>query len=86
VVIVVYAKPRASRSKVLGVKNGALEVALAAPPVEGEANDELLKVLAAALNVPRRSVRLIHGQSGRNKRVEIDGVTLAGVAKALEAS
>jgi uncharacterized protein (TIGR00251 family) len=81
----VRAQPRASRSEVVGEHGGALRVRLAAPPVEGEANAELVKCLAKWLGVPRRTIRLVAGETGRNKVVEVAGVepelifrTLAG--------
>jgi uncharacterized protein (TIGR00251 family) len=82
----IWAKPRASRSSVLGEKDGALVVALAAPPVDGAANEELLKLLARTFEVPRRAITLVSGQKGRHKRVEIAGLTLEGVAAAVNRS
>lgn len=71
----VHAKPRASKSRVLGVRSGALDVAVAAPPVEGEANAELLRTLARHLGVPARAVRIVSGAGSRQKLVEVLGVT-----------
>ncbi len=70
----VLARPRASRSKVLGVKDGALRVAIAAPPVDGEANAELARVLAQVLGVRARDVTVVAGQSGKRKIVEVRGI------------
>jgi uncharacterized protein (TIGR00251 family) len=75
----VWAKPRASKSRVLGVREGRLEVALAAPPVDGEANEELVRLLADHFGVPRRNVELTAGQAGRTKRVRIAGLDEAAV-------
>ena len=71
VVIRVRAKPRASQSRVVGVTDGALHVAIAAPPVDGAANDELVRVLAAHFGLPRRCVTLISGESSRHKRIRV---------------
>jgi uncharacterized protein (TIGR00251 family) len=71
----VRAKPRASKSKVLGVREGVLDVSLAAPPVEGEANRELIETLAGALGVPRRDVSIVRGEGSRSKLLEVRGVT-----------
>ncbi len=73
----VRARPRASRSKIIGVKEGALNVALAAPPVDGEANAELGRVLAAALGVALREVIIVGGQTGKRKIVEVRGIDAA---------
>ena len=51
-----------------------LTVRVAAPPVEGAANQALLRLLAAELDVPRRDVRLVAGAGGRSKLVVVDGV------------
>jgi uncharacterized protein (TIGR00251 family) len=75
----IWAKPRASKSRVVGIREGRLEVALAAPPVDGEANRELLRTLADHFGVARRSVELTSGESGRNKRVRITGIDEAAV-------
>jgi uncharacterized protein len=77
--LTIRAKPRASRSAVLGVRSANqrafLEVRLAAPPVEGAANAELLDVLAQALRIPRRDLELTRGAAGRMKRVRISGLS-----------
>jgi uncharacterized protein len=82
-VLEVLAQPRASRSRVAGEHDGRLKIQLAAPPVEGEANEALLAFLAAALGVRRADVALLAGESGRRKRVRITGITAATAAAAL---
>ena len=72
----VRAKPSAKKNAIVGVREGALEVRVAAPPVDGAANNELIEFLAETLGVPRRGVRLVHGASSRMKRVEVDGLTV----------
>jgi uncharacterized protein (TIGR00251 family) len=71
VTLSVLAKPRASRSVVRGEREGALEVAVAAPPVDGEANDELVRFLARALGLARRDVTITSGETARHKRVHL---------------
>jgi uncharacterized protein YggU (UPF0235/DUF167 family) len=66
--------PRAGSDQVDGVVDGVLRVRVAAPAVEGAANQSLLRLLAAELGVGRRSVRLVAGAAGRQKLVVIDGV------------
>jgi uncharacterized protein (TIGR00251 family) len=72
----VHAKPRAKRTSIVGVRahDGALEVALAAPPVDGAANAELLGALAAALGVTRGSVQIVRGEGSRTKLVAVRGI------------
>ena len=67
----VRVKPRASRSRVLGVRSGELEVAVAAPPVDGAANEELVRVLAEHFDVAKSAIAIARGQSGRSKIVRI---------------
>ena len=78
----VRAKPRSSRSEVLGIRaaspdspDAVLEVRLAAQPVQGAANAELVALLARALRIPPRDVALVRGASGRRKRVRIEGLS-----------
>lgn len=73
----VHARPRSKRSRIEGVREGALDVALHAVPEKGAANDELVEVLSDALDVPKRSVRLVRGESSRQKMVAIVGISTA---------
>lgn len=76
-VLAVRVKPRASRDAIEGEREGALVVRLTAPPVEGEANAALQRVLGRALDVPPSAVRLLSGATGRRKRVLVSGVSAA---------
>ncbi len=71
----VRVQPRASRSEITGEWEGALRVRLMAPPVDDRANEELVRLLAARLNAPLAAVKIVRGQSGRSKLVEVQGVT-----------
>ncbi len=75
----VRVQPRASRNAIEGIRNGALRIRLTAPPVEGEANEALVRLLAARLDVPKSAVRIVSGERGRTKRVAVRGVTAAQV-------
>ncbi len=77
--------PRAGRTGAAGTRGDALLVRLAAPPVEGAANDALVAYLARAFDRPKRDVRIVSGQSSRDKRIAIDGVTEDTVARGLSA-
>ncbi len=81
-------QPRASQNRIVGRHGDVLKVQVHAPPVEGAANAALIELLAAALAVPRRAVRIIRGATSRTKLIEVDldGVTAAfRLEKALEA-
>lgn len=83
VILTVRVKPRASRSRVLGIREGALEVAVAAPPVDGAANVELLRTLADHFGLPRSQVRILSGEAGKRKRVRLSGTRLEQIAARL---
>jgi uncharacterized protein len=70
----VHVQPRASRSEVCGVHGDALKVRLAAPPVDGAANDALVALLADELAIARRAIRIVAGGSSRSKTVEVEGI------------
>jgi len=76
-------QPRASRTEVAGPHGGALRIRLAAPPVDGEANAELVAFLARRLRVPKAAVTIVRGKSGRRKVVEVAGVSAGDAAAAL---
>jgi uncharacterized protein (TIGR00251 family) len=63
--------PRASKSEIVGLLDGALKVRIAAPPVDGAANAELVKLLAKAFGVSKGNVKIVSGDTSKNKRVSI---------------
>lgn len=67
--------PRARRSAVTGRLGDAWKLDLTAPPVEGKANEECVRLLAELVGVPRAQVRIVAGLTSRTKVVEIEGVT-----------
>jgi len=67
-------QPRAARSRLQGLHDGRLKVQLAAPPVDGEANEALLRLMATLLERPKGSVRLVRGETSRRKTVRVNGV------------
>lgn len=69
----VHVQPRAKRTEVTGMHGAAVKIRLAAPPVDGAANDSLRRYLAERLCVPRAAVRVVAGLSSRDKVVEVDG-------------
>ena len=69
--LTLHVQPGASRTEVTGTHGDALKVRLAAPPVDGKANAELLRFLAEVFGVPRRNVTLLRGELSRAKVVRI---------------
>lgn len=75
----IHAKPRAKKSRIVGVcPDGSLEVALMAPPVDGAANEELVRVLSKVLEIPKRDVEILRGETAHKKLV---GIQIAGSAR-----
>jgi hypothetical protein len=82
--IAVQVVPRASRTEVVGAYGDeAVRLRLNAPPVDGKANQELVRFFAGALGVPARAVTLVSGQTGRRKTLRVAGVPPAAVQAAL---
>jgi uncharacterized protein len=85
IVFKVHVVPRASRSEVVGEHNGALRIRLAAAPVDGAANEELVRLLARELRVPRSAVEITGGQSARLKTVHVAGLKSSALTDLCEA-
>jgi uncharacterized protein (TIGR00251 family) len=83
-VFLVRVQPRASRDEVSGELQGALKIRLRAPAVENRANEALREVLSELLKTPKSAVRILSGERGRTKRVEIHGVTRVQVESLLQ--
>mgnify|MGYP003575496963 FL=1 len=66
--------PRAGRSGFAGLRDGALLVKLAAAPVDGAADDELIALLAKTLRIPKRDITIVSGERSRTKRIRIAGI------------
>ena len=75
VILAVRVQPRASKTEIAGVMDGALKVRLQAPALEDRANEALCEFLAHLLKTPKSAVRILSGHRSRSKRVEIQGVT-----------
>jgi uncharacterized protein (TIGR00251 family) len=73
--------PRASHSDIVGEHDGALRVRISAAPVGGAANEELIRLLARALKVPRNAVAVIGGQTSRLKSIAVSGIAADNLLK-----
>jgi uncharacterized protein len=69
--------PRASRSEIAGEYNGALRIRIAAPPVAGAANRELIRLLAKFFKLPQNAVEIVSGTASKSKIVRIAGADSA---------
>ena len=82
-IVAVRVIPRSPRTRVDGMRGDAFLIRLNAPPVEGAANDALIAFLADALDLPRRSLRIVSGEKSRDKRVGVAGLDRAHIAAKL---
>ena len=73
IVLELHVQPGAKRTEAAGVHGDRVKIRLAAPPVDGAANDELVRFLADAFGVPKRHVTIVSGATSRQKRVRIEG-------------
>jgi uncharacterized protein (TIGR00251 family) len=80
-VFAVRVAPRASKTAAAGEHGGALKVRVAAPPVEGAANEELTRFLAKSLGVPARSVEIVGGRASKTKVVRVAGARREDLAR-----
>ncbi len=71
--LVLHVQPGAKRTEVSGQHGEALKIRLAAPPVEGRANEALLRFIAEKFDVPLREVELLRGGQSRHKMVKVTG-------------
>jgi uncharacterized protein (TIGR00251 family) len=74
IVFRVQVVPRASRSEIVGEHNGSLRVRIAAPPVDGAANEALIALLAKRVKVPKSAVSITSGHGAKLKQVRINNV------------
>jgi uncharacterized protein (TIGR00251 family) len=70
----VFVAPRATRTRIMGVHDGRLKIQLAAPPVDGKANDALVRFIAETLGVARAQVEIVGGPASKRKTVRLAGV------------
>ena len=75
VTISVRIQPRASKNELVRMDDGGLKIRLTAPPVDGAANEALVRFLADALSVPKTNIEIVSGHTAREKRIKISGVS-----------
>ena len=78
-ILTVHVQPKAAYTACVGIHGEALKIRIAAPPVEGAANRELIRFLADELSLPTAAVRIESGEGSRHKRVRLEGTTAAHV-------
>ena len=80
----VYVQPKGSKTKVVGLHDGRLKIAVSAPPVDGKANKELLSFLAKLLKVAKKDIVLKSGQQSRRKTVLISNPDVLAIRDYIE--
>ena len=75
--------PNAGRSEIVGITDGVLQVRVAAPPVKGQANKELIAFLSKALAVGKGALTIVKGHTSRSKVIAIDGLSREDIIKRL---
>ena len=81
--LAIRVQPRAKRTEIAGERAGAVVIRTHAPPVDGRANQAVCALIAERLKVPRTAVRIVRGESARDKLVRIDGFTADDARTAL---
>ena len=76
--------PRSSRSQIVGIENNILKVKVTSPPVDGEANKALIKLLAKNLGISKGRVEIVSGKNSRVKTIRIYGLTEKEITSLLE--
>lgn len=83
-VISLHIQPGAKKTEIVGEHGTALKIRLAAPPVDGKANEALIAYLAEVLNIPKKRLELLTGSSSRSKRVQVLGLSVEAVDQGLK--
>lgn len=78
-----HVQPGASRTELAGWHGDALKIRVAGAPVEGKANRELVRFLAETLGVPRGSIAVVRGETGRRKTLAVEGIAADRAARLL---
>lgn len=81
--LAVRLQPKASRNEVTGENGGVIQIRVTAPPVDGKANEALVKFVAKKLGIARSQITLVRGERGREKLLEIRGPEAAGARRRL---
>jgi len=74
--LAVQISPNGKKSEILSATDDALRIRLQAPPVDGKANEALIRFIADRLNLPKSSIKIMHGFTNRRKLLEIHAPTL----------
>lgn len=76
IILMVYIQPGAKKSCICGEHNGQLKIKIAAPPVDGKANAELIEFLSKEIGCAKSSIAIVSGENSRTKKIAIDNLTV----------
>jgi uncharacterized protein len=82
--ICLYVQPGASKTQIAGIHDGLIKVRVAAPPVDGAANQALVEFVAKRLRIPKSRIRVVSGLTSKRKVLEIDGMSQDAIAASLQ--
>lgn len=79
-----HVQPKGSKSRIAGLYDRRLKIVVLSPPVDGKANKEVVRFLAAVLGVPKKDVTIKNGLQSRKKTVVISSIAVADIRKIVE--
>lgn len=77
--------PRSSRSRIMGMEGEFYKVKVNSPPVDGEANKELISLIAKRLKIPKSNIEIIAGKASRMKVLRVSGIDEESVSRLMQA-
>jgi uncharacterized protein (TIGR00251 family) len=83
VVLNLYVQPKSSRTKIVGLHDGSVKLAITAPPVDGKANTQIIAFIAKLFKIPKSAITLLSGLQGRHKKIAIAGISQVEVQRIL---
>jgi len=75
IVLDVYVQPKALKSRIVSIYDGALKVAITAPPVDGKANAAIITFIAKVLGIPKSAITISSGKQSRRKKLSIEKIS-----------
>lgn len=84
VLLHLFVQPKASKNEIIGPHNNELKIKITSPPVDGQANEAVIRFIAKTLSISKNEVQLIRGESSRHKVLKILGISIETVANSLQ--
>ena len=85
VIFTIRVVPRSSKTEIVGEYDSALKIKLKSPPVDGAANNELIRFLSKLLAIPKANIEIISGETSRSKRIRVSDIPLSQINEILQA-